>query len=55
MIKQPTMSLRWIERNGKKILQQLWVFVEHKGIYRNYISSEDEWRDVPSKETWPPE
>ena len=43
-ISQSTNSLRFVERDGKKILQQLWV-------YRG-ANARSEWRDVPvEKET----
>jgi hypothetical protein len=36
---QPTMSLRFIERDGKRILQQQWRVPEYAWM--------EEWRDVP--------
>lgn len=36
---QPTMRLRFIERDGKRILQQQWQVPEYAWMM--------EWRDVP--------
>lgn len=34
----PTPCLRWVVRDGKKVLQQMWLYQQ---------TEREEWRDVP--------
>ncbi len=47
-IAEPTAGLRFVTRDGKRILQQLWqVWLVHGHAK---VSCSDEWRDVPLAE-----
>lgn len=43
---RPLALLRFVEREGKKVLQQQ-VRVEERGIYNGVRVALTEWRDVP--------
>lgn len=50
----PGINIRFVERDGKRILQQVWV----KGYWLSGVftsGSEYEWRDVPLVEENAPE
>ena len=42
---KPTAQLRFVERDGKKILQQLWK--SEPSEQWNSLTTYQEWRDVP--------
>jgi hypothetical protein len=42
----PTNQLRWLTRDGEKILQQLWTKIgQDRFGYATYAA--EEWRDIP--------
>ncbi len=43
---EPTVWLRFVEREGKRILQQRWSVTTHDKDY-NPTDRRGEWRDVP--------
>lgn len=43
---QPTVHLRFVERDGKHILQQQWI-ITHYDVNHRAIGQVGEWRDVP--------
>lgn len=46
IISEPTANLRFIERDGKRILQQRWA-LKHCDIQHRVTGLTGEWRDVP--------
>lgn len=45
-ITQPTVLLRFVEREGRRILQQRWAITTYDGTHRAK-GQHGEWRDVP--------
>jgi hypothetical protein len=43
---QPTAYLRYVDRDGERVLQQRWV-VTHYDVHHRATGQFDEWRDVP--------
>jgi hypothetical protein len=44
----PATPLRFIERDGKKILQQCWVLQRYSRSANAWVNTEThDWRDVP--------
>jgi hypothetical protein len=41
----PQLNLRFIERDGKKVLQQFWVLLQHQA--KDDRNMKTEWRDIP--------
>ena len=53
----PGNALRWIDRDGKEVLQQAWTERIVRDDGESYPSGHYEWRDVPlgpvdDKEYW---
>lgn len=44
-ILRPEIGLRFIERDGQRVLQQRWL-AEHTD-HNGYVFTQHEWRDVP--------
>lgn len=44
---EPTSYLRFVERDGRRILQQRWAVTSYLGTTHSPIGKHGEWRDVP--------
>lgn len=43
----PTPNLRFVEREGKRILQQRWAITSYLQTTSTTLGQRGEWRDVP--------
>lgn len=43
---EPSNRVRWVMRNGEKVLQQCWL-ARHEDRHGYVTYQEEQWRDVP--------
>lgn len=49
-IERPLNPVRWVFRDGQKVLQQAWSVTSHQG---DVTYHREEWRDVPFEHEQP--
>jgi hypothetical protein len=45
---RPSNAIRWVERDGQKVLQQAWV-AQHQDVHGYVTFTQEQWRDVPTE------
>ncbi len=45
-VSEPTNAVRWLLRNGERVLQQRWI-AKTQDRWGNITAMQEQWRDVP--------